>query len=107
MTPDLRQENLEPLTAAAVRMEPSLQVTDCRDPKDNKYLKYLELALEARADVIVPSDGDLLVLEPWRGVRILRPANSWRCPDTASSRLARSVSRAGALLFCPPPRASA
>ena len=46
-------------------------MTDCRDAKDNKYL---ELALAARAGVIVSGDADLLVLHPWRGVRILRPA---------------------------------
>lgn len=57
---------------AAVRFEPSVRVTDCRDAKDNKYL---ELALAARASIIVASDHDLLVLHPWRGVRILRPAD--------------------------------
>ena len=36
---------------------------------------YLELALAAGADIIVSSDDDLLVLHPWRGVRILRPAD--------------------------------
>jgi predicted nucleic acid-binding protein len=47
-------------------------VTDCRDPKDDKYL---EPALVAGAEIIVSSDDDLLVLYPWRGVRILRPAD--------------------------------
>jgi hypothetical protein len=47
------------------------RVTDCRDPKDNKYL---ELSLAAGAETIVSSDDDLLVLDPWRGVRIMRPA---------------------------------
>jgi predicted nucleic acid-binding protein len=47
-------------------------VTDCRDPKDNLHL---ELALAAKAERIVSSDADLLVLHPWRGVRILRPAD--------------------------------
>ncbi|MBX9698740.1 MAG: putative toxin-antitoxin system toxin component, PIN family, partial [Acetobacteraceae bacterium] len=46
-------------------------VAACRDAKDDKYL---ELALAARADLIVSGDDDLLVLHPWRGVRILRPA---------------------------------
>ena len=45
-------------------------MNDCRDPKDNKYL---ELALAAGASTIVSSDSDLLVLHPWRGVRILSP----------------------------------
>jgi predicted nucleic acid-binding protein len=55
---------------AAVRFEPVVRVTDCRDAKDNIYL---ELALVAGA-ATVSSDIDLLVLHPWRGVRILRPS---------------------------------
>ena len=45
---------------------------DCRDAKDDKYL---ELALASGAEVIVSGDADLLVLHPWRGVRVLRPAD--------------------------------
>lgn len=45
-------------------------VTDCRDPKDNKFL---ELAAAGGAEHIVTGDGDLLVLHPWRGVSILTP----------------------------------
>lgn len=59
------------LSAAALFVEPTVEVTDCRDPKDNKYL---ELALAARAEAIVTSDNDLLVLDPWRGIRVLTPA---------------------------------
>jgi len=51
--------------------DPGVPVTDCHDAKDNKYL---ELALAAGASIIVSSDDDLLVLHPWRGVRILQPA---------------------------------
>ena len=36
---------------------------------------YLELAFAAGADTIISGDDDLLVLHPWRGVRILRPAD--------------------------------
>lgn len=43
-------------------------VTDCRDPTDNKFL---ELALAASAKVVVTGDPDLLVLDPWRNIRIL------------------------------------
>jgi uncharacterized protein len=50
---------------------PAERVTDCRDPKDDKYL---ELALAAGAETIVSSDDDLLTLHPWRDVRILSPA---------------------------------
>jgi putative PIN family toxin of toxin-antitoxin system len=67
-----RQRILEILRRAAVWFEPAVRVTDCRDPKDDKYL---ELALAAGAEIIVSGDDDLLVLHPWRGVRILRPAD--------------------------------
>jgi len=43
----------------------------CRDSKDDKFLA---LALVADADLLVCSDEDLLVLHPWRGVRIVAPA---------------------------------
>lgn len=46
-------------------------VTDCRDPKDNKFLS---LALDAGASVIVTGDADLKVLHPYRGIEIRSPA---------------------------------
>jgi len=67
-----RERVLEILRRAAVWFEPAVPVTDCRDPKDDKYL---EVALAAGAETIVSSDDDLLVLHPWRGVHILRPAD--------------------------------
>ena len=45
-------------------------VRECRDPKDDKFL---ELALNGRANVIITGDADLLALHPWRGVAILAP----------------------------------
>jgi putative PIN family toxin of toxin-antitoxin system len=48
------------------------QVTDCRDPKDNKFL---ELALSGKADFLITGDADLLSLHPWRGIAILSPAD--------------------------------
>lgn len=50
---------------------PKQMVTICRDPKDNKFL---EAALAGEADSIVTGDDDLLVLHPFEGVDILRPA---------------------------------
>jgi uncharacterized protein len=67
-----REQLLELLGAAAQLVTPGEAINDCRDRKDNKYL---ELALEAGAEVIVSGDPDLLILDPWRGVRILRPAD--------------------------------
>jgi putative PIN family toxin of toxin-antitoxin system len=70
ITDAVRGRILDILGAAALMFEPVDSVTECRDNKDNKYL---ELALAARASIIVSSDDDLLVLDPWRGIRILRP----------------------------------
>jgi len=70
--PESSSQLLGQLVALGVSFEPVERVTDCRDPKDNKYL---ELALTAKAERIISSDTDLLVLHPWRSVRILRPAD--------------------------------
>jgi putative PIN family toxin of toxin-antitoxin system len=40
----------------------------CRDPKDDRLL---ELAVSGRADCLITADKDLLVLDPFRNVRIL------------------------------------
>ncbi len=69
--PELRADLLGQFRARAAVIVPTVIVTDCRDAKDNKYL---ELALAAAAGTIVSSDDDLLVLHPWRSVRILKPA---------------------------------
>jgi uncharacterized protein len=45
-------------------------ITLCRDPKDNMYL---ELALSGKAACIVTGDKDLLVLDPFRNIRIITP----------------------------------
>lgn len=66
-----RTRILDVLRGEAVWFSPVERVADCRDRKDDKYL---ELALAAGAWAIVSGDADLLVLHPWRGVRILRPA---------------------------------
>ncbi len=67
-----RARILDVLRSGAVWFTPAERVVDCRDAKDNKYL---ELALASGAWAIVSGDADLLVLHPWRGVRILRPAD--------------------------------
>jgi len=67
-----RDRILDILGGAALMFETVQQVIDCRDKKDNKYL---ELALAAGASIIVSSDDDLLVLDPWRGIRIVRPVD--------------------------------
>ena len=54
-----RRQFLEALRGMAIWFEPSVRVTDCRDPNDDKYL---EPALAAGAEIIVSSDSDLRVL---------------------------------------------
>ena len=46
-----------------------------RDPKDDKFL---EVALNGRADVIITGDADLLGMHPWRGIEILNPSHYLR-----------------------------
>lgn len=47
-------------------------VHDCRDVRDNHIL---EVAVNGQAKVIVTGDEDLLVLNPFRGIPIMRPAS--------------------------------
>ena len=47
-------------------------ITDCRDPKDNKFL---ELAVSANASCIITGDKDLLILHPFRSIPILNAIN--------------------------------
>lgn len=42
----------------------------CRDPRDDKFL---ELAINGNADVIVSGDKDLLELSPYREIPIVKP----------------------------------
>ena len=52
---------------------PIIQIVhECRDPRDDKFL---ELALNGKADVIITGDEDLLELHPWREIAILSPLN--------------------------------
>jgi putative PIN family toxin of toxin-antitoxin system len=46
-------------------------VTGYRDPKDDKFL---ELAVNGKADLIVSGDTDLLILDTFRGIPIITPA---------------------------------
>jgi len=50
-------------------------IRECRDPKDDKFL---EVALNGRADVIVTGDSDLLAMNLWRGIEMLQPSEYLR-----------------------------
>lgn len=50
-------------------VEVTVQIDECRDVKDNKYL---ELAVSGKANWIVTGDEDLLILHPFRQIPIVR-----------------------------------
>ena len=53
---------------------PIIQVVrDCRDPNDNRFL---EVALNGRAEVIITADKHLLEMTRGRGIAILPPHDS-------------------------------
>jgi uncharacterized protein len=59
------------LVSLAELIDISERIAGCRDPKDDKFL---ELAINGLADVIVTGDADLLALHPFRGIPIETPA---------------------------------
>ena len=65
--------------ALLLRLAPLIEIVEVlqpirasRDPKDDKFL---EAAVNGRANVIVTGDRDLLDLNPLRGIAILTPAD--------------------------------
>ena len=66
-----RQQFLRLIGRMAVFVPTVYAVRDCRDPKDDKFL---EVALNGKAAVVLTGDKDLLTLNPWRGIDILSPA---------------------------------
>ena len=66
-----RQEFLRLLGRIAELVPITYTVRACRDPNDDKFL---ELAVNGSADLIVTGDKDLLALDPFREIPILTPA---------------------------------
>lgn len=70
--PRTNREALLVRLAPLVELVASTQVVRaCRDPKDDKFL---EAAVNGRADVVITGDKDLLVLNPFSGIPIMTPA---------------------------------
>jgi putative PIN family toxin of toxin-antitoxin system len=67
-----REELLSRLAPLVEIVEVVQQVRAGRDPRDDKFL---EAAVNGRADVLITGDKDLLELHPFRGIEILGPAN--------------------------------
>jgi putative PIN family toxin of toxin-antitoxin system len=70
-----RQNFLRLFAQIAERVEIVRRVHASRDPKDDKFL---ELALNGSADVLVTGDRDLLGLDPFHNTRILSPGDYLR-----------------------------
>jgi uncharacterized protein len=67
---DARNRLLQLMTMAET-VSITERIAACRDPKDDKFL---ELAVNGSADLILTGDNDLLVLNPFRGIPIVAPA---------------------------------
>ena len=68
---DRREALLERVASLVEIVEVLQPIHASRDPKDDKFL---DAAVNGRADVIVTGDKDLLDLNPFRGVAIVTPA---------------------------------
>ncbi len=66
----LRQRFLSDLASVAEWVALAGTVHACRDPDDDRFL---ETAINGEAECIVTGDTDLLVLDPFQGLRILTP----------------------------------
>ncbi len=66
-----RDELIESLVRESRTIEISEFVRECRDPNDDQIL---EVAVNGRAEYIVTGDADLLSMDPFRGIRIVTPA---------------------------------
>jgi putative PIN family toxin of toxin-antitoxin system len=86
----LEEERIEFVTTLvrdAILVEIAEKVSECRDPKDNKFL---ELAVCGKAACIVSGDDDLLSLHPFRGISIVTPRqfldDAWKKPTGGTQK---------------------
>lgn len=62
---------LEWLADLAEWVKPSIRISDCRDPNDNRFLEVL---VAGEGNLLITGDSDLLELHPYEGRPILTPA---------------------------------
>ena len=72
LTAEERGTFIEALVDRSRFANPSEEIQVCRDPDDDKFL---ELAVSESATCIVSGDADLLELNPFRGIPIMKPAD--------------------------------
>lgn len=69
--PQFRRAFIEGFKSQAHLIAVTTEVSDCSDPKDNKFLALAETCV---AELIVASDPHLTDLHPWRGIPIMPPS---------------------------------
>ncbi|EKE09126.1 MAG: PilT protein [uncultured bacterium] len=62
-----RQEFLRQLSSIVEVVQNVVSLKACRDPKDDKFLS---LAISGRAEFVLTGDRDLLILDPFKDIRI-------------------------------------
>jgi putative PIN family toxin of toxin-antitoxin system len=68
---DVRRQLAVAYMNASETVEITSSIRACRDARDDKFL---EVAVDGRADLIVTGDLDLLALNPFHGIAILTPS---------------------------------
>lgn len=68
VSPEIRREFITKLKLESEFITITETIAVCRDSKDNKFL---ELAVSGNADYIITGDDDLLVLHPFRNIKII------------------------------------
>ena len=78
VTREDRDRFLEALIRESELVDISETVNACRDPEDDRIL---ELAVNGYADFVITGDADLLAMDPFRGTRIVTPADFLHAGD--------------------------
>lgn len=68
ITIEERQQFFRQLSLVVEVIPHVISLKACRDPKDDKFLS---LAVSGHANYLLTGDNDLLILDPFRGVKIL------------------------------------
>jgi len=71
LSPDLRKIFLQDILDIAETVEIIQSFNLCRDPKDDKFL---DLFVNGRANYLITGDKDLLLLNPFKTIPIIPPA---------------------------------
>jgi putative PIN family toxin of toxin-antitoxin system len=68
----VRQALAAEFLSACEHVNTRSRIRACRDPRDDRFL---EVAVDGYADLLISGDQDLLAFHPFRGVAIMTPAD--------------------------------